>query len=206
MSKTKELLLARHKAREVLDGIRQNKYGLVGLISASQDALRGMLAATDAEPEKVREVMGQLVLQADAAEELEKKTNAELAELLFQTVWTGVPILSAHSALLEVVIDRLREAPDLRGAKKEPLLRTLRFSISYLVDANNSEMVDEAKDAIWEDLDRIVIKRSEDFEQLVSLQPPPPDATEADIPEFLRESAAAQDDALQDEEGGEGSG
>lgn len=52
----------------------------------------------------------QLVVSADAASVLEKKTDIELADLLIDHVWADKSLVSAASALIEEVISRLRNA------------------------------------------------------------------------------------------------
>jgi hypothetical protein len=64
-----------------------------------------------------------------------------------------------------------------------PRLGRIAFDLGYVVDLDNNEMVDEAKECILEDI-RNAIKFGE-LDQYLETQPAPDNATEADIPEFL---------------------
>jgi hypothetical protein len=50
-----------------------------------------------------------LIASCNIANELEGKTNSELADLLLNHVWADKNIVSAQSALIEEVIQRLRK-------------------------------------------------------------------------------------------------
>ena len=64
-----------------------------------------------------------------------------------------------------------------------PRLGRIAFDLGYVVDLDNNEMVDEAKECVLEDI-RNASKFGE-LDQYLEIQPAPDNATEADIPEFL---------------------
>ena len=58
------------------------------------------------------------------------------------------------------------------------------FDLSYVVDADNPDMVEEAKNCIYEDV-MSALKYNEVF-NYIEVQQPDPTLKEEDIPEFLR--------------------
>ena len=63
---------------------------------------------SEASAEQKAEVFAQLMVSVDAENALEKMSNDEIADLLLNHVWGEVNIFSPKSALLSVVVERLR--------------------------------------------------------------------------------------------------
>lgn len=64
-----------------------------------------------------------------------------------------------------------------------PRLGRVAFDLGYVVDLDNNEMVDEAKECVLEDIHNAI--KFGELDQYLEIQPAPANATEADIPEFL---------------------
>lgn len=73
-----------------------------------------------------------------------------------------------------------------------PRLGRIAFDLGYVVDLDNNEMVEEAKECILEDIHNAI--KFGELDQYLEVQPAPDNATEADIPEFLSHADEEIDD------------
>lgn len=68
---------------------------------------------------------------------------------------------------------------------KPKRLGRVYFRASYVVDLDNQDMVDEAKECVFEDVCNAV--KFDEIGESIIVGEPDPKLTEADIPEFLTE-------------------
>lgn len=73
-----------------------------------------------------------------------------------------------------------------------PRLGRIAFDLGYVVDLDNNEMVEEAKECVLEDIHNAI--KFGELGQYLEVQPAPDNATEADIPEFLIHADEETDD------------